>query len=464
MNFTNLSKKISTIVLTTMLLMSNSELSYAVSETVKEDPLVDKEILDNNYFKYYEEYCKSQEIDDWEELIDRIASDLKKDNIINGIDNDYIMKALFKSKTEYEIIENKRKEKEAKEKIEKEKAEKEKAAREKAAREKAEKERAAREKAEREKKRKNTNAVNPYVAYGYDQMVKDANKLAEIYPDIVNLDSIGKSVEGRDLTLIKLGKGQAKILLCGTHHAREYISSTFLMEMVDQYAHYYVNNKNFGNYNVKSLLDQVTIYIVPMVNPDGINLVQNGIGTVKDPEKVKSMRMVQPDYSRWKANLNGVDLNRQYPTKWAENISNAYGPSSEMYKGTAPATEPEIQAMMKVSREHNFILSASYHTKGEVIYWADIGTYEQIPGVSEMTDRLSSLTGYQKLPVSMDEQTYGAGYENWFREKFKRPSFCIELTPYNNDYPHPDKDFDSLLWNTAKYTGLFFADEALKRK
>ena len=68
------------------------------------------------------------------------------------------------------------------------------------------------------------------------------------------------------------------------------------------------------------------------------------------------------------------------------------------------------------------------------------------------------------LPVSKKPSVYGAGYENWFRLELNRPAFCIELTPYNNtDVPHDDKKFDSLVWNNAKYIGLFLADEALKR-
>jgi hypothetical protein len=68
------------------------------------------------------------------------------------------------------------------------------------------------------------------------------------------------------------------------------------------------------------------------------------------------------------------------------------------------------------------------------------------------------------MPVSEKPSVYGAGYENWFRLEFKRPAFCIELTPSNKtDVPHDDTKFDSLVWNKAKYIGLFLADEGLKR-
>ncbi|MGI6086297.1 MAG: M14 family zinc carboxypeptidase [Acetivibrionales bacterium] len=304
--------------------------------------------------------------------------------------------------------------------------------------------------------------VNPYVPYTYEQMIDESMKLAKRYPEVITLGSIGNSVEGRELLLIKLGKGEKKIILCGSHHAREYISSSYLMKMVEEYSRAYTNSGNFGEYNVREILDRISMYIVPMVNPDGVNLVNKGPGTVNNQYAVETMVMLRPSYREWKANINGVDLNRQYPAKWEEKYDEVRKPASESFKGTAAATEPEVRAMMKLTAENEFILAASFHTKGNVIYWADRGTVNLIPRVRDMAKRLALLTKYQRMPVSEDPSIYGAGYENWFRAEFLRPAFCIELTPYNNtDIPHDDRKFDSLVWKNARYIGLFMADEVL---
>ena len=311
----------------------------------------------------------------------------------------------------------------------------------------------------------NINIVNPYVPYTYEQMKDESLKLAELYPEVISLDSIGNSVEGRELTLIKLGKGDKKIILCASHHAREYITSSYLMKMIEEYSRAYSNSNNFGKYNVREILDQISIYFVPMVNPDGVNLVNKGLDAVNNREAIEAMVMLKPSYREWKANINGVDLNRQYPAQWDEKYDEVGMPASESFKGTAAATEPEIQAMMKFSNENDFILAASFHTKGNVIFWADRATVNLIPGVKNMTKRLASLTKYQNMPISENPSIYGAGYENWFRLTFLRPAFCIELTPYNNtDLPHDDNNFDNLVWNSAKYIGLFLAEEALLRQ
>lgn len=309
------------------------------------------------------------------------------------------------------------------------------------------------------------NIVDPNRTYSYEQMISDAAKLKETYPDIIDTQTIGQSVEGRDILLIKLGKGSKKIVLTGAHHAREYISATFLMETIDEYARAYKNAGKYGEFDLKTLLDEATIYIVPMVNPDGVNLVQNGVESVKDPNKVKSMRMMQDGYSEWKANINGVDLNRQYPCHWDEKASNTDVPSSEMYKGTAPATEPEVQAIMKLCEENDFILAASFHTKGEVIYWADSGTNNEIPVAERIAQTLADVTGYKLNPVSEDPAVYAAGFENWFRQEYERPGFCVELTPVGNgSAPHDDSQFSTLIWDKAKYICADLLYQALELK
>lgn len=298
--------------------------------------------------------------------------------------------------------------------------------------------------------------------YSYERMLSDAAKLEETYPDLIETEVIGSSVEGRDILLIKMGKGEKKVMFAGAHHAREYITSTFLMETADEYARAY-GEAAYGGSDLKALLGEATLYIVPMVNPDGVNLVQNGIGAVKDRDEVESILLMQEGYESWKANINGVDLNRQYPCYWDEKDSTGE-PSSENYKGSAPATEPEVQAVMKLCKENDFLLAASFHTKGEVIYWADSGTNDAIAAAEPIAQTLSDVTGYRLQPVSQDPAVYAAGFENWFRQKFMRPAFCIELTPAGGAAPHDDSEFSSLVWDKAKYLCAELVEQALKQR
>ena len=88
----------------------------------------------------------------------------------------------------------------------------------------------------------------------------------------------------------------------------------------------------------------------------------------------------------------------------------------------------------------------------------------EISGAKAIARRIGKLTGYDLMPVSEEPSVYGAGFENWFRQEFLRPSFCIELTSSDgSDVAHDDTKFDVLVWKKARYIGLLLADEALKR-
>jgi g-D-glutamyl-meso-diaminopimelate peptidase len=123
-----------------------------------------------------------------------------------------------------------------------------------------------------------------------------------------------------------------------------------------------------------------------------------------------------------------------------------------MFKGRASATEPEVQAMMALCNDNDFALAASFHTKGEVIYWADSGTQDNITTGASIAQTMADITGYDLMPVSEDPAVYAAGFENWFRQDFSRPAFCVELTPAGNgSEPYEDANFVTLVWNKAKY-------------
>lgn len=306
--------------------------------------------------------------------------------------------------------------------------------------------------------------VNPYVKYSYEQMLIDVERIQRAYPEIVELGSIGQSVENRELILIKLGKGEHKVFLNGSFHAREYITTTFLMKMIDEYAYAYYNKEHLGMFDVNMLLESATLYIVPMVNPDGVNLVQNGINAVQDPQRVKSMRLLHPNlgFASWKANINGVDLNQNFPVGWNVKVTNTHVPSSENYKGLKPMTEPEAKAVMNLVESNDFKIIASYHSQGEDIFWSDKNCSSFNHILEPMADRLVRLTGYKKGPKVHDPGNWGSGIADWARLQ-KIPTFTLELCPYLNNLPYPVSRFDDF-WEKVKATGLFFAQEAVKMK
>jgi len=294
--------------------------------------------------------------------------------------------------------------------------------------------------------------VNPAVPYSYSQMLRDILRLKDRYPKLIASKNAGFSVEGRQLPLITLGTGRTKVFACGAHHAREYISSAYLMYVLNTYADAAQRGVKFGKYDMRSLLRGCSLFVMPMVNPDGVRLVQGGLKAVQDRESVAAMMKIRPTYAEWKANINGVDLNRQYPALWAQKNVVADTPASELYNGEAPATEPEVRAVMRVCRNYRLRSAVSFHTKGEVIYYADENTNNRIVNAKAMAQRVAKVSGYALMPVSEDPGVYAAGFENWFRQAFLYPALLVELSPSSGGtLPHDDKQFFSLVWRKAKF-------------
>ncbi len=292
--------------------------------------------------------------------------------------------------------------------------------------------------------------VSPTAPYSHDQLLRDVTALKNAYPELIQCEDAGYSAEGRVLPLIRLGTGRASVLCIGAYHAREYIASAYLMYAVNVYAYTAAKHKRFGTYDMDKLLSECSLYVMPMVNPDGVALVQGGLKAVQQPEIVKKMTLVRPSYCEWKANVNGIDLNRHYPALWEQRYTPINAPASELYSGSLPGTEPEVKAVMRVCRSHAFRAALSFCAKGEAIAYADTATAEKTPEAIGLAHKLSEDSGYTLLPVSDNPGIFAASFETWFRDAFLRPALQIKLAPASGGVlPVNEKDFFQLIWKKA---------------
>lgn len=302
--------------------------------------------------------------------------------------------------------------------------------------------------------------VNSATVYTYDQMVKDLTSLQNLYPGHVKTKIIGKSVDQRNIYAVKLGTGKKEIFLNSSHHAREHMTTNVLMEMLDQYALAYATNQTYEGYQIKDILDDTSIWFVPMVNPDGVTLVQKGYQTAKNPSEVLRLNNYSKDFSSWKANIRGVDLNRQYPADWANIRNTAISPGYMNYKGLAPLTEPEVKAIYEFTNQHQFKTTVAYHSSGEIIYWHYKNPSSTYWRDQQIAKNVGNITGYTLISPSINPS--GGGYKDWFILDKKMPSLTIEISPYTNQKPVPMKYWNSI-WQENKTVGIYLAKEASNR-
>ncbi|SFA54306.1 ABC-type branched-chain amino acid transport system, substrate-binding protein [Parageobacillus thermantarcticus] len=224
---------------------------------------------------------------------------------------------------------------------------------------------------------------------------------------------------------------------------------------IKKYAFAYGNNQKMDNYSIRKTLDHTSIWFVPMVNPDGVTLVQRGYKAVKNSNLVLKINRGKKDFSAWKANIRGVDLNRQYDAYWKTICCNPGKPWYKNYKGPRPYSEPEAQAMRDFTLAHNFLTTVSYHSSGQIIYWHFHQSKTQAQRDYRLALMLSKKTKYSLVKPTKNPS--GGGYKDWFVIRFKRPGFTIEVAPYVGERPVPLKYFPSI-WNKNNSVPIILAN------
>lgn len=268
----------------------------------------------------------------------------------------------------------------------------------------------------------------------YDRVQNQISGLCTAYPELLSSSVIGTSVQGRNITLLKLGTGSRKICLVGAMHAREHITTTYLMRCVEDYAAaYFSESGSLDGYDMKYILDNCTFYIVPNCNPDGTEILLSG--------QSPSVDVVWNKKSAYKANANGVNLNRNFPFLHGFYDRMSTVPHEGTFPGYSAASEPETVALMELCEANSFEMLLSFHIQGECIYWSDSVNVDTADS-SYLASKLCREFGFYKCPTSSDLSLYGGGFENWFRYNYGREGFCVELMPLGYSVS-PLSDYDN---------------------
>ncbi|WP_085992080.1 M14 family metallopeptidase [Oceanobacillus senegalensis] len=264
--------------------------------------------------------------------------------------------------------------------------------------------------------------INDVNNYTYEKMVDDIQQLLYIYPFIID-QTIGNSVLGKNLVELQIGTGTKQVHVNGSFHANEWITTPVIMKFLNQYALALSNNAPTRGLYMHPFFMSTRLSLVPMVNPDGVNLVLNGSSAAENrQEEVLAINNQREDFSNWKANINGVDLNNQYPALWeTEAARKPEFPGPRDFPGESPLSEPEAIAMERLAQNRNFERMNALHTQGEVIFWGYQGM--EPPESETIVNEYSRVSGYR--PVRYIDSF--AGYKDWFFQDFRKPCFTIEL-------------------------------------
>ncbi len=264
--------------------------------------------------------------------------------------------------------------------------------------------------------------------YTYDIMAADLHTIAARYPEHLTLFSAGTTEDGRELYTVKLGNPSAfrTFLIVGATHGREYMTAQLVMKLLE----FYAANYDTGVCNgvpFSEIFEQNCFVIMPMVNPDGVSISQLGEAGIRRQDLLQKVRSIYEsdrakgytteEYARylvrWKANANGVDINRNFSTGWGS-VHDRSEPSSDFFKGYSPGSEKETQALMNLVNSLGRLQAViSYHSYGDLIYW-QYGQSEPLWSANrELASHIQNHAGHALAGKSNE-----AGFTNWcIREK-----------------------------------------------
>lgn len=273
---------------------------------------------------------------------------------------------------------------------------------------------------------------------GYYEMNDRLNKLCEKY-SAVSVTTLGTSLLGKRIPLVKLGDEASRgaVLYVATHHASEHICTEVLIRFIEEYCSMLGTNAKPYGVSLSNLQKSSIIYIVPMLNPDGVEINLKGAAAAGPLESRVSKMNGSSDFTHWQSNARGVDLNHNYNAgfeeyKELEETEGIRGGAPTRYSGEFPESEPEVGYLCNFIRFNSNIKAAlTLHTQGEEIYYSSGG--KTPPRGEILATLLSKMTGYT-LSKAEGLASYG-GMTDWMIQKINKPSFTLECGKGINPLP-----------------------------
>lgn len=244
---------------------------------------------------------------------------------------------------------------------------------------------------------------------------------------------IGKSMLDRDIDCFRIGEGKRSILAVGAHHGMEHITSLALYDFIEFLVDKGERGLSYAGINIPYLLSKFSFFVVPCVNPDGVELQLSG--AKEGPMYLRQLRMNggDLDFSRWQANARGVDLNHNYAYGFAEykriETAEQIMPGKTRYSGEHPESEPESKAVAGLVRALAPSAVVSLHTQGEEIF-----SMPRTESVEKTAARLAAGIGYKHMEAR-GHAAYG-GLSDFCGGVLGIPSFTVELGKGENPLPN----------------------------
>ncbi|MBE7091494.1 MAG: hypothetical protein E7363_06265 [Clostridiales bacterium] len=229
---------------------------------------------------------------------------------------------------------------------------------------------------------------------------------------------IGKSLFGREIYAFFVGNPTVRpVIMQSAIHAREWVTAEVCLELL-----------SFA----RKMEVKGAYWFLPITNPDGVLLAIRGIQTAPASYRNRLLKINgSKDFSLWKANGRGVDLNVNFSARHGEGRQNVFAPAPENFVGKFPESEPCTKALVRFTRAVNPCLTISFHTKGQEIYYDFPSEKDVFSGDKTLGEQILAPLNYpfKTAPFSV------GGYKDWCIQTLQIPAYTVEL--FSDALSHP---------------------------
>lgn len=273
----------------------------------------------------------------------------------------------------------------------------------------------------------------------WEDLMENLRECGEKYR-FLKIRTVGRSFRGRQIPMVSIGSGKKRILYVGTHHGSEGITASVLLQYIEDASRLILEGKRIGGVSAEYLVGSRQIDIIPMLNPDGVEISVRGVskGDVMY-ERLLKMNEGKEDFTHWQANGRGVDLNHNYNDmfgeyKASERKMGIFGGSRGKYSGEYPESEPETAALCHYIRSERPCNIITLHSQGEELYYESRGFV--LPEGEKNALIASKLTGYS-LGKTKGTASSG-GLLDWVTRECGIPCLTVECGKGENPLPEEE--------------------------
>ena len=279
------------------------------------------------------------------------------------------------------------------------------------------------------------------VLYTYERMARDLYYLTVRFPDLLTVNTIGSTKDGRAIYDAVVGNpnGASHFIVAYTQHGSEHINTQLAMRQLEYVLTTWTNGGSYGDKTFSDIFSNVCFHIIPMANPDGVTIAQLGVDGLRteaartvvnmcyelDKEHGKVYGSFEDYEAKFKANANGVDLNKNFNAGWEEMDNNVNYPSTDGYKGTGAVSEPETQAIVSLAENYPISAAIGVHSPGDRIIWNYGAEGDVLSAGKNLAETLKALTKYGMVEESHYTKRVAGGMAEYFVSERNLPALSI---------------------------------------